>query len=68
MDTYLISGNSHRPVLASAKGFRSMPLIVGLMSVASRRTTNSKPSAEMSVTYLLVAASSPLDAILLVGW
>lgn len=67
MDTYLISGNSQRPVLLSAKGLRSMPLMVGLMRVASRRTTNSNPSAEISVTYLLGAASPPLVAILMVG-
>ena len=31
----------------------SMPLIMGLTMVASRSTTNSKPSPETRVTYLL---------------
>lgn len=47
---YLISGKLHRPVRASLNGPRSMPLMVGLTRVASRRTTNSKPSLETSVT------------------
>ena len=34
----------------------SMPLMMGLTMAASRSTTNSKPSAETRVTYLLAAA------------
>lgn len=36
----------------------SMPLTIGLTIAASRRTTNSNPSLEMSVTYLLGAWTS----------
>ncbi|RCI17438.1 hypothetical protein L249_2429 [Ophiocordyceps polyrhachis-furcata BCC 54312] len=32
-----------------------MPLMMGLTKAASRRTTNSKPSAETRVTYLLIS-------------
>lgn len=33
----------------------SMPLMMGLTMAASRKTTNSKPSADTRVTYLLGA-------------
>src|SRR4051794_9326292 len=55
---YLISGKVQRPVRASAKWPRSMPFMVGLTRVASRRATNSKPSLETSVTYSLSAMLS----------
>jgi len=37
--------------------------MVGLMAVASRKTTNSRPSLDTSVTYLLLQTSLPLAAI-----
>ena len=49
---YLISGKSQRPVLDSLKGLRNMLLMVGLISVASRRTTYSNPSLLIRVMYL----------------
>lgn len=63
--SYLISGKVHRPVFASVKGPRNMPLMVGLTSVASRRTTNSNPSPETRVTYLLGASSARAILVLL---
>lgn len=36
----------------------TMLLIMGLMSTASRKTTNSKPSLDTSVTYLLTSSSA----------
>ncbi len=46
-----------RPVLASNHILlgSSMLRIIGLIITASRRMTNSKPSIETSVTYLLAA-------------
>lgn len=40
-----------------------MPLMMGLTMAASRSTTNSKPSAETRVTYLLAAVVAMLLAI-----
>lgn len=51
-EAYLISGKSQRPVLDSVKGLRNMLLMVGLISVASRRTTYSNPSLLIRVMYL----------------
>ena len=61
--TYLISWNWHRASLASAKELRGsrVALMKGLTMAASRRTLNSKPSAETSVMYLL--APSMVSAI-----
>jgi hypothetical protein len=53
---YLNSGKWQRPLWASANGPRSMPFSVGLIMAASRRTTNSNPSLDTRVTYLLSSA------------
>lgn len=66
---YRISPNSQRPVCASLKGPLSMAPMVSLTRAASRRTTNSKPSYEMSVMYLLsdIVYAKPVSSGLLRG-